>query len=651
METIKQRKERINTFLEEQYQLYCSTSLNYDVDYLSQKDIEDVEYYTSHRAEYENIVNEINSAYEKLKASNRADYQQEELTEPVDELDAINQLEKAYKELEEGKDRERLVQYIQKLRKTYNKLNKTLRDKEKAVFKYNALMKDFYETRDKINAKNLLEYNEFLDPIDDKLEYVMGDIKLAFNIMLSDDKYLSIIEIDNWFIDTEVKKLKTKEDCERLIKDNYIVIASNLSQAMVHYLYPFFKAFSHLLKDNHSRNKEMASALLEFADNYIEQNKQNLFTKWLKEEPTKSNSTSLLMFTTKELRLLTASIGCEPTISKTRTESVTKVGDVRIIQKILDSYSRVPQYGTCADRLLKYAVAKFTKKNSYDCPKTDNTVVIDVFEYAERLGKNLKEQAKSTPKESKKERTRVQNLKKKLMMEIRGSLKLIASPIEFKGENGYYQNLNITQTTNVNPRTNKITIVFNQLFADMLTSRDKSQLTYFNMKILLIDARDDTTYSLACKLQENYEMSKNIKDNRNNVISVKSVLNAITSLPSIGELIEKKRDYEWRGRIKERLEEGLEKLYEIRMLKDWDYVKGGKKSLSDEEKNYYDLDSSYEEWEELYIKYELDELNNTNGKNYRKRKKTTRRVSKPSGSIKKKSQNNPKTQGKEINNE
>ena len=96
METIKQRKERINTFLEEQYQLYCSTSLNYDVDYLSQKDIEDVEYYTSHRAKYENIVNEINSAYEKLKASNRADYQQEELTEPVDELDAINQLEKAY---------------------------------------------------------------------------------------------------------------------------------------------------------------------------------------------------------------------------------------------------------------------------------------------------------------------------------------------------------------------------------------------------------------------------------------------------------------------------------------------------------------------------------------------------------------------------
>ena len=543
------------------------------------------------------------------------------------------------------------MQYIQDLRKAYNELNKTLRDKEKAVFKYNALMKDFYETRDKINAKNLLEYNEFLDPIDDKLEYVMDDIKLAFNIMLSDDKYLGIIEIDSWFIDTEVKKLKTKEDCERLIKDNYIVIASKLSHAMVHYLYPFFKAFSHLLGDNHSRNKEMASAMLEFTDNYIEQNKQNLFTKWLKEEPTKSNSTSLLMFTTKELRLLTASIGCEPTISKTRTESVTKVGDVRIIQKILDSYSRVPQYGTCADRLLKYAVAKFTKKNSYDCPKTDNTVVIDVFEYAERLGKNLKEQAKSTPKESKKERTRVQNLKKKLMMEIRGSLKLIASPIEFKGENGYYQNLNITQTTNVNPRTNKITIVFNQLFADMLTSRDKSQLTYFNMKILLIDARDDTTYSLACKLQENYEMSKNIKDNRNNVISVKSVLNAITSLPSIGELIEKKRDYEWRGRIKERLEEGLEKLYEIRMLKDWEYVKGGKKSLLDEEKNYYDLDSSYEEWEELYIKYELDELNNTNGKNYRKRKKATRRGSKPSGSIKKKSQNNPKTQGKEINNE
>lgn len=648
METIKQRKERINTFLEEQYELYCSTSLSYDVDYLSQKDIEDVEYYTSHRSEYESIVNEINSAYEKLKASNMANCQQEDLTEPVNELDAINQLEKAYKELEEGKDRERLVQYIQKLRKTYNKLNKTLRDKEKAVFKYNALMKDFYETRDKINAKNLLEYNEFLDPIDDKLEYVMDDIKLAFNIMLSDDKYLSIIEIDNWFIDTEVKKLKTKEDCERLIKDNYIVIATNLSQAMVHYLYPFFKAFSHLLKDNHSRNKEMASALLEFADNYIEQNKQNLFKKWLKEEPIKSNSTSLLMFTTKELRLLTASIGCEPTISKTRTESITRVGDVRIIQKILGSYSRVPHYGLCADRLLKYAVAKFTKKNGYDCPKTDNTVVIDIFEYAERLGKNLKEQAKSTPKESEKERTRVQNQKKKLMMEIRGSLKLIASPIEFKGENGYYQNLNITQTTNVNPKTNKITIVFNQLFADMLTSRDKSQLTYFNMKILLIDARDDTTYFLACKLQENYEMSRNIKDNRNNVISVKSVLNAITSLPSIGELREKNREYEWRRRIKERLEEGLEKLYKIRMLKDWDYVKGGKKSLSDEEKNHYDLDSSYEEWEELYIKYELDELNNTNGKNYRKRKKTTRRGSKSSGSIKKKSQNNPKTQGKEI---
>lgn len=651
METIKQRKERINTFLEEQYQLYCSTSLNYDVDYLSQKDIEDVEYYTSHRAEYENIVNEINSAYEKLKASNMANCQQEELTEPVNELDAINQLEKAYKELEEGKDRERLVQYIQKLRKTYNKLNKTLRDKEKAVFKYNALMKDFYETRDKINAKNLLEYNEFLDPIDDKLEYVMGDIKLAFNIMLSDDKYLSIIEIDNWFIETEVKKLKTKEDCERLIKDNYIVIASNLSQAMVHYLYPFFKAFSHLLKDNHSRNKEMASALLEFADNYIEQNKQNLFKKWLKEDTTKSNSTSLLMFTTKELRLLTASIGCEPTISKTRTESITRVGDVRIIQKIFDNYSRVPHYGPCADRLLKYAVAKFTKKNSYNCQKIDNTVVIDLFEYAELLGKNIKEQAKSTPKESEKERIRAKNQKKKLMMEIRGSLKLIASPIEFKGENGYYQNLNITQTTNVNPTTNKITIVFNQLFAEMLTSRDKSQLTYFNRKIFLIDARDNTTYSLACKLQENYEMSKNIKDNRNNVISVKSVLNAITSLPSIGELREKKRPYEWRKRIKEPLEEGLEKLYEIRMLKDWEYVKGGKMGIPYQEKNYYDLDSSYEEWEELYIKYELDELNNTNGKNYRKRKKTTKRGSKPSGSIKKKSQNNPKTQGKETNNE
>lgn len=649
METIKQRKERINTFLEEQYQLYCNTSLSYDVDYLSQKDIEDVEYYTSHRAEYENIVNEINSAYEKLKASNMANCQQEELTEPVDELDAINQLERAYKELEEGKDRERLVQYIQDLRKAYNELNKTLRDKEKAVFKYNALIKDFYETRDKINAKNLLEYNEFLDPIDDKLEYVMDDIKLAFNIMLSDDKYLGIIEIDNWFIDTEVKKLKTKEDCERLIKDNYIVIASNLSHAMVHYLYPFFKAFSHLLRDNHSRNKEMASAMLEFTDNYIEQNKQNLFTKWLKEEPTKSNSTSLLMFTTKELRLLTASIGCEPTISKTRTESITRVGDVRIIQKIIDSNSRVPRYGTSADRLLKYAIIKFTKKNSYGCPKTDNTVVIDLFEYAELLGRSIKEQTKSTPIESEKERIRVQNLKKKLVKEIKESLKIIASPIEFKdvGDDDY-QTLNITFRTGVSSKNNNIKIVFNQPFADMLTSRNKSQLTYFNKKIFQIDSRDKTSYFLACKLQENYEMSKNIKDNRNNVISVKSILNALTSLQNIEELRKKKREYEWRRRIKEPLEEGLEKLYKLRILKDWDYVKGGKKGMSDQEKNYYDLDSSYEEWEELYIKYELDELNNTNGKNYRKRKKTTKRGSKPSGSIKKKNQNNPKTQGKEI---
>lgn len=119
-------------------------------------------------------------------------------------------------------------------------------------------------------------------------------------------------------------------------------------------------------------------------------------------------------------------------------------------------------------------------------------------------------------------------------------------------------------------------------------------------RLISIDNRDANLWSIYHKLHEYSLITNNIKNNRHDIISIKSLLSAAIDIPEIGKV--RSTDRHYRKRIIEPLDNTLSKLEDIGWIK-FEYCYAKKEPIPIDAPQ--PIDMPIEEYADLYIKFEI----------------------------------------------
>lgn len=352
------------------------------------------------------------------------------------------------------------------------------------------------------------------------------------------------------------------------------------------------------------------SRQLDVIDKYLDGDRReytrivdSYITKWYRKPIVKPSYVPMAHGTpTDEFRFMTSK-GAELDRAKNLT---VRRGNVTL--KVSDFGNIGVALGVGVDKLLSSALMEFTRSNDFRTARPDNInrdVRIDFNEYARALGYDIDVRETSTPEEEAKEKKRVKSVRDNALKAVRKDLailracdiswteytngKHIKAPQFFDqpiiGRRGYIDG--------------DILITFDADFANYMVNRNF--ITYYPVELLKLDARKPNAYYIGRKLSSHYYMKNNRAKGTYNRLQVQTILE-VTELPSYEDLKEKGIARKWEERIKDRLEEALEELYRIGVLRSWTYCHQKGIELTDVEKG--DI-ISYAEFKDLYIKFDL----------------------------------------------
>lgn len=166
----------------------------------------------------------------------------------------------------------------------------------------------------------------------------------------------------------------------------------------------------------------------------------------------------------------------------------------------------------------------------------------------------------------------------------------------------------IGSATNINKDT--IAVAVDVLYAQALL--ETNSLTQYPQALYRLTSHEATAYAVGCKLSNRWHYEREQRRGQHDILGVKAILEA-SGLPTLNSLIAHNNHSKWNERIKEPLENALERLVEIGLLNTWEYVKSKKEPLTEDDVKRMQLDFNF--YENLYIKYDL------NGKDVRKKLK------------------------------
>lgn len=205
------------------------------------------------------------------------------------------------------------------------------------------------------------------------------------------------------------------------------------------------------------------------------------------------------------------------------------------------------------------------------------TVSFTIQEYLETVGK-------STDKNS------VDVMRRKLKQQLDA---LHRSVFKFSDNKNYLQ-LSIIEGFAIT--NNVVSVALTRTLTSYL-QRNKI-LTQLPQSYLTWEDRDNVERQIHYKLNRHYFIDRNIKRGTNNIISVKSLLEGVTDIPSYEEVKETDRAYT--RRITDRLEEGLDKIAK-RGIITWEYCNPGKAPLTITQLQNMDFNTI----SNLYIHFEI----------------------------------------------
>lgn len=204
------------------------------------------------------------------------------------------------------------------------------------------------------------------------------------------------------------------------------------------------------------------------------------------------------------------------------------------------------------------------------------TVRIPLIEYAAKNRVSLTPRKMATPEEQEKEDARVADRKKKFKQYIQRDLKDLAAMswtgTIIKGRNaGNYSYVSYISSHSIREQNDVDFIIIN-FDIDAATHLLNSYMMWYPSALLAIDNRKATTYKIGVRIAKHNSNDNNVASGTNNTLSVRSLLEAATDLPSY-EDITARGQRNWRNKIKLPLERALDDLMDddVRYLSKWEY--------------------------------------------------------------------------------
>lgn len=237
--------------------------------------------------------------------------------------------------------------------------------------------------------------------------------------------------------------------------------------------------------------------------------------------------------------------------------------------------------GICGRNLLNMALSelhKNAKKNSTDDCKTE--IRISLVEFATLSNKDIN----NKPIFDKFRRTVNKELEA-----------LFNARLSWKAKRDYYDGRIISGKGIV---SGYIIINFEQKIANYL--QKNFLVSTGDSRLISIDNRNANFWAIYHKLHEYSLITENIKNNKYNIISIKSLLSTAIDIPDIEKVRKTNRHY--RERIIEPLDNTLSKLEEIGWIK-FEYCHAKKEPIPIDAPQPIDL--PIEEYANLYIKFEI----------------------------------------------
>lgn len=294
-------------------------------------------------------------------------------------------------------------------------------------------------------------------------------------------------------------------------------------------------------------------------------------------------STALsLMFSGKPINALTLARGKGKFDPASR---ILKVGDVNIFAP-----ENVQKIGVGAAKAFRYILAEFTKHNSQNMPKDKiiNRIFLNVKDFAEANGIDIKSS------------DAMKNFRRKL----KGNLNILLTHKiswndKIKGKKEHFPEM--TWISAFKPTRDLWLVEVTQSMAEVLALLP---MIYYSRALYSLDDREFNAFAIGEAMCIHYCQENNVIKGTENKISVLKLLEK-TSFPTYEELKEHKMG--WEEKVKEPLENCLEKLYQCGFLKELKYCYAGGIEITDEEMRAGVIDS-YEKFISLLVKFELNEF-------------------------------------------
>lgn len=291
---------------------------------------------------------------------------------------------------------------------------------------------------------------------------------------------------------------------------------------------------------------------------------------------------------------------------------ITKTAAAELINNVsltIPNFNKLAAVSINTHKLLTYAVAAFTKQNDFRSIRKGGqinaAVSFPLKEYAKLLGYDIEPHD-----DTEKEKKRAKNNLDRARRQVKKDLALLLSfsltwHDEINGKNEPFLGLNLLDAAFI--KQGRVTIIFTQSYSYYLARR--GLISQYPTKLLSLSAKKDATaYRIGVKLEEYYNIDRNIKRGTNNRIKIETLLKA-SGLKSFEELQESKDRGHWERAIKEPFENALDTLTRKKLLKNWKYTHEKGKKLTDEEAARID---NYKDFSNLYLLFDpIDKIDHT----------------------------------------